>query len=581
MAFTFPPGFSSPQSIEPTLCFTTNPLKIGEEYPLEKLPVSELVKKDQLLLEFSDTDLGESTQLVRRSVIAGDHTLLSEDGNQVRAEVSGYPRVAFVPLEESDDQQLRVWVEPLFALSPDQMEAAIVIQPLLFNYAILSSEDLYQQLREAGIVFGVDYKQLNLAKRTIRERSTEAEQIVLARGREPIPGTRAYLDFKLEIGPIAGKLLKNGSIDFRERKIMVPVAAGQLIATKVPPSQGKPGMTVLGKRLAQRPGRDIEVETAGDAHYSREEQEVRATKDGVLSVVQDQVIKVFSKLEISGDIDYSTGNIESRNCVVIHGSVFPGFQVKTGGDLEIRGSVTSTQVSSQANVVIKGGVLGNVSAVTASGDIDLNFIEQGRIGCRGNCVIRKQCYYSHIYSGGDIRCHERSTVVGGELIAEGSISLGDAGAPDADPLLLAAGVVAERLFRSRELLQQLEEYESSIVQRLKGYSGVARTKKLRSLKGGIEKMKHRYLRINLIPGTGLYSRPAEESEGGSPRQGAEEEASAVDPVDLGRLSIEVRGTIFAGTRLQIGNRTLTLEQTDAGRRYRLDDSRRHIISLPL
>lgn len=571
-------GFVSREYIEPTICFTTERLKVSENYPLDKLPVTTLVQKGQVLVEFTDTDLPETEKLLRRSVMTGANTFFSEDKNQVLTDVAGYPAISFCPAPESEEQVLEVSVEPLFHLSENKMEASIVINPLLYNCTTLSSEDLYQLLISSGIVSGIAYKHLKLIKEHIRKGEKESDDIVLARGKEPIAGTDAYLRFKLEIGPIAGELLEDGSIDFRERKIMVPVSAGQLIAVKVPATRGTPGETVLGEHVAQRIGLDLKVQTSDDAVYSPEEQQVTAACDGVLSVVQESTIRVCSKQDIPGDINYATGNIESRSSVVIQGSVYPGFQVKTGGDLEIRGSVMSTQVSSLSNIVIKGGIVGNANSVTASGDVDINFIEQGHIHCDGNCVIRKQSYYSYISAGGNARCKEHSAIVGGELISEGNISLGDAGAPGADPAFIAAGVVAARLYQSRKFQQRLEEYKESIVQRLKGYTGVVRTKKLRSLKSRIETMKLQSLRVNVIPGTGLYSRPIEDADTDQP---APENQTDEPSVDMSDIFIDVHGTIFAGTKLQIGNRTLTVERTTAKRRFRLNESQTHIYAMPL
>lgn len=575
-------GFVVPNYLEPTICFTTAKLKISEQYPLEQLPVSELVKKDQVLAEFTEDDFSQSERLPRRSLRAGANTYLSEDKNQLLAAATGYPIVEFSSLEENDEKVLTVSIDPLFHLSEDRMEASILIKPLLYNYTGLTSEDLYQLLTKSEIISGIDYKQLHLVRECIRKGYTDTDFIVVARGKKTVPGKNAHLKYKLEIGPIAGELLKDGSIDFRERKIMVPVSAGQIIAVKVPATDGIAGMTVLGERLPPQPGSDLVIKTSDEAFFSPETNQVTATSDGVLSIVKDNVIKVSSKQEIPGDIDYSTGNIESRSCVVIHGSVLPGFRVRTGGDLEIRGSVMSTQVTSLANIVIKGGITGSSSLVTAFGDVDIHFIEQGNIHCDGNCIIRRQCYYSHIASGGSIRCKEHSALVGGELIAEGHITLGDAGATGADPVFLAAGVVAERLFQQRKLKQQLEAHKESIIERLKGYSGMARTKKLRSIKSGIERIKLQHLRINMIPKTGIYSRPNEDIERTQPTgpgdQNSQQDAGIFD---IRTISIDVYGTIFSGTFLQIGNRTLTVERTLSRRRFKLDENQNHIISTGL
>lgn len=575
-------GFVSREIIEPTICFTTKKLKINENYPLEKLPISALVKKDDVLVQFTDTDFAETDTRLRRTLTTGVNTYFSEGKNQVLAAVTGYPTIEFCPVQESEMKTLVVSIEPLFMLSKDRMQASIIIKPLLYTIPRLSSETLYSLLTDSGIISGVDYRQLNVVKECLRKKSTKPDSIVLATGKKTIPGANAYLKFELEIGPIPGKLLEDGRIDFRERKIMVPVSAGQVIATKVPATRGQPGMTVLGERVAQRPGQDIKIKTSGDAIYSPEQEKVSATSNGVLSIVQDNVIKVCSKQEINGDIDYSTGNIESRNSVIIYGSVLPGFQVKTDGDLEIRGSVTSTQISSLANIIIKGGIIGNASSVTASGDVDIHFIEQGHISCKGSCIIRKQGYYSHIASGGNIRCRENSVIVGGELIAEGNITLGNAGSCGADPVFIAAGVVAERLYLTRKLEQRLKEHKASIIERLKGHSGIARSKKLQSLKNGIEALQLQCLRINMIPGTRLSSRsPKKPEKSDSVRGEVQNEPTELKHTDISRISIDVHGTIFAGTLLQIGNHTLTVEQTMTRRRFTLDDTKNHILAMPL
>ena len=72
-------GFVSPRYIEPTVCFTTEKFKIGENYPLEKLPVTKFAEMDQVLVEFTDPDLPETDKLLRRELVAGMNTYFSED----------------------------------------------------------------------------------------------------------------------------------------------------------------------------------------------------------------------------------------------------------------------------------------------------------------------------------------------------------------------------------------------------------------------------------------------------------------------------------------------------------------------
>jgi hypothetical protein len=60
-------------------------------------------------------------------------------------------------------------------------------------------------------------------------------------------------------------------------------------------------------------------------------------------------IKVSGKQTISRDVDFSVGNIESKDCVDIKGNVLPGFNVKTKGDLRIGGSIEDATIAARVD----------------------------------------------------------------------------------------------------------------------------------------------------------------------------------------------------------------------------------------
>ncbi len=566
------------QYIEPVLNFSTKRLTVGEDLSAEKILVSELVKIGQLLLEFPDNPADGSSGSVRQPLKTGIHTKLSDSGDGVISEVTGYPKVTFTPSENGAGKILNISVEPLIRLSEDKMKASLAIHPSLPGCRSLATEDIEQLIVESGIVYGVDPEQILKAKTLIAEGLNEFHIIPFAQGQQCIPGVDARLDFHLEIGPLAGRLLKDGSIDFRDRKIMVPVSKGQIIATTIPATQGTPGITVQGEQVEARPGKNLPVKTERDARYSNETLQVTAVNNGALSVIRDQVIRVCSRQEIAGDIDYKTGNVESRNCVIVHGSVQPGFQLKADGDLQIGGAVMSSHISSLSNIVIKGGITGRNSTVFAGGDADILFIEQGEIQCEGNCVIRKQCYYSTIFSGGNIRCKEDSVTVGGELVAAGCITAGNVGSDQAAATYLAAGVVAERLQLYRNLQEKITLQREEIIRWMQMYKGNPKSRKLRHMEAAAEETKLQLMRLNMIPGTDLYSRA--DSSDNSFRSSPEENVETIG-INLRDIVIEVEGIVHAGTKIQIGNRTLTLDKTLQKRCFRLTDNQKRILTLPL
>lgn len=561
---------------EPTLCVTTRRIQIGEDDTADKVTVSELVRKDGLLLNFENFARFQEKGFEKQPVQAGENTYFSEDQNKLSAKVAGYARIDRCAPGDGDVQTLVVSVEPLFRISHDAMKATLAIHPPLPDCRSLVTEDLDQLLAEAGLVFGLDSEQVAKAKAYIGQGLAEFNIIPIATGHQCGPSEDAYLRFELEIGPIAGKLLKDGSIDFRERRIMVPVSDGQLLATKIPVKPGTPGKNVFGEEIEARPGRDITVKTNGEVHFSPEALEVRATNAGVLSVVRGNVLKVSSRQKIDSDIDFAIGNVESKNCLIIRGSVQPGFQVKADGDVEIGGTVSSARIDCHANIVVKGGIIGKKTRISADGDVDILFIEQGRIVCGGTCVIRKQGYYSAIHADEDIRCKRGSVVVGGELVAAGSITLGDVGSDQAAPSLIAAGVVPDRLKLYRQQQSKLVELQDDIIQHMQ-MQGNGRSRKLRHMEKEAENIKRQLLRMNMIPGTGIYSQGG---QGDDPRFSGEE-YSADNGIDIRNIGVEVFGSIQAGTTIRIGNRTLVLNKTVTGRLFKLSDNLRRILAVPL
>lgn len=564
--------------VEPIQLFSSLKMIIGEDKFNNDVTVSELVHKDQQLFEFTNTDQFKVGEVERQPIEIGANCYISDDKNAVFSATMGYPKISFNLSPELETKILHVSVEPLFRITTDRMKASIAIHPPLPNCQSLVDENLEKLLDKEGIVSGIIPENLKSAQEYIKLGLKEFNVLILAIGKKPVHGTDAYLKFEVETGPIPGKLLKDGSIDFRERKIFVPVSNGEVIATKIPATTGTSGKTVLGERVDPEPGRDIAVNTLKDAAYSIKSRKVTATADGVLSVVGDTIIKVCSRQEIMSDIDYNTGHIESRNSVLIHGSVHPGFKVKTDGDLEIRGAIMSTRIESNANVVIKSGITGKNSSVTADGDVDIYFVEQGKIYSGSNCIIRKQSYYSNIIAGANIRCTPKSVVVGGQVIAAGNLTLGNVGSTNASPALICAGVDGKRLELYNSLKKKLIEQQEGLIQWLQMNKGTAKARKIRNMERAVEETRLQLVRMNMIPRTGIYSRAGDDVDDHRLKG---KDYSDEGGINIAEVYIEIFGIIYAGTQLRIGNRTMTLEHTIANRLFKLNNPLTEIAAFPL
>ncbi len=563
--------------LEPTLHFATQFLKIGEDDTTDKIPVTELVQENQMLANFPNFQAFASEGYEKALIEVGDNVEYSEDGESLHASTIGYPKVTKINRDDVDGTITVISIEPLFIYEADKMKVSLALHPQIEGGHSLSDENIDDLIQAQGIVYGLHEEAVEDIKRFINSGAKEFKKIAIAVGQPVGESEDAYLRYDIEIGPIAGTILENGNIDFRDRRIMVGVESGQRIATKIPAVQGISGINVLGEETEAREGKDMKVEVLNDAKFSQETMEVTATKNGVLSIVNNNVIKVLSHHVIAGNVDYETGNVQSMNSVTIQGSVQPGFKIDVGGDLRIIGGISSALIHCNGNVVINGGITGKSPMLVTNGDIDLNFIENGVIDAGGLVVVRRQSYYSKISAGAAVRCQMTSKIMGGKLIAAGNITAGDIGSENSTPSILAAGVLNERLQQYLNFKSFIVDQQEAIIQWLHKYKGSSQSKKIKKMEQELSETKLKLLRLNLIPGSGTFSRTAPPDD--APPDA--EEFSDENSIAIEKIKIDIHGTVFGGTEIRIGNRTMKLDKTVSKRQFKLDPKGKRIIAVPI
>jgi len=543
------------QALTVTLCYTTKTLFHEKEGVMDSIETIELVKAGQILATLAPAGKESAVPVKTTLLLPGPNTQLSATRDSLLATAAGYPQT----IKEHNDQveTVAISITPLVTVSPDQMEASLTLYPPLSMSSLLQVDDLAEIIKQEGIRYGLNKEILQGCLEQSRNELKIIDAALIAKGSLPIAGQDAHLRFEVDLGSIPGKIMGNGKIDFHERKMFTSVRKGELIAVKVPASSGTAGTNVLGHPLPQQQGQDIKVTTVDHAGYDETSGEVRATRPGILTVVEN-CIKVCSKLTIPGDINFSTGNIEARDAVDIGGSILPGFQVSAHGDLRIGGGVRSATVISQGNVVVQEGVSGKQAAMRATGDVDIPFVEQAAITAGGTVIIRRQAYYSRVFAGADIHGREESKVIGGITMAGGNLSLGQVGSDNAAPALIAAGTDGRKYLRYEALLQEITEKEEELEHCLQLHGRDSQLPFRRTMTEELEEMNDDLKRMNL----------ATFNKGDTPEERSKR---------LKSRTITIHGQIFAGTLLRIGNVTKVIENTMAARIFSLNEDLQEII----
>ena len=482
-------------------------------------------------------------------ILPGDHVIYDEEKEQLIATASGYPLISTTQKDSVEQRTLSI--DKLIKVTPNRMQAILCLKPAPPDLPFPDQNTLLHILDEEKISFGrLPHAAGQCLENTVKEQ--RPQQAVIAMGTLPAKGKDAWLRFEMDIGPLPGKVMGNGEIDFRERNMFIGVSKDQLIAVKIPPTAGTPGKDIFSAAVAQEPGQDLTLNVTDDAAFNEATGEIRATRSGVLSKVSDGSVKVCSRQVIAQDVDFQTGNINSNDALEIKGSIKPKFKVNALGDILINGTIEKAQVKSDSNVVVKIGLIGELSDIHAKRDIDIHIVEHGRIYAGGSIILRKSAYFCRMYADGNIHCDSSSRIVHSQVVAAGSITTGTVGSDSADPSLIAAAVSPEQLQRYFDMKRTIDAQIKEIKTLRMRLGREVASDELDELTVELKENEHKLAHLNLI---------------------CPDSAKSIDKGFSRALqcTIVVRGKVFAGTEIRIGNSRMILERTLSNIQFQLQD----------
>jgi len=253
--------------------------------------------------------------------------------------------------------------------------------------------------------------------------------IVVAVATEPVNGTDAKIEFSIDISTTAKPHERaDGTVDFRDIQAFVQVAKDQVIATKVPPTPGTPGIAVTGAALHPTSGKDIPFPAGKNIRISSDGKEMIADKAGVLKT-EGGMYSITEQLKVASDIDFSVGNIKHTGDLEISGGIKPGFVVEAEGNITIHGVVESSRVISRnGRVTVRQGIIGkNDTFIQAKTGVQAAFIQNAEIKTEGVCTIEKFCLHSICTCDSFEMPHAQASLVGGHIRASENIHVYNVG----------------------------------------------------------------------------------------------------------------------------------------------------------
>jgi len=291
-----------------------------------------------------------------------------------------------------------------------------------------------------------------------------------------IDGTDAQVDLKIRASPdTKPKKRADGSVDYRNIQTFTSVSKGDILAVKVPPSLGTPGVTVTGEPIPPKAGVDTTLPNGRNTQISSDGVLLTATATGII-LFEDALIHVVELLHVGSDVDFSVGNIKYNGDVLISGSVMPGFVVEAEGSIQVKGGVESAKlISRNGSIVVDKGIMGKGDTfVTAKKSITVAFAQDTTFVCEETLTLEKYLLHCTVQCGMFEGGAPQANVIGGEVKAAKSVVLRTCGSDKEVPTKIIIFDRNKHLIVGK--LKELAELRAKLVNEMAPIEKQLRTK---------------------------------------------------------------------------------------------------------
>ncbi len=317
--------------------------------------------------------------------------------------------------EVEEEPPFQLDAQPLIYVTADQLAAWLVVFPPIGEGRELDKEMLDGILKESGVSYGLNTELLD-ALPDAQDRYFHL--FLIARGRAVVHGKDGYIeDFFKRTVRKKFEEDEHGRVDYFHLNIVQNVEKGQPICQIVPPVPGVAGRTVLDEEITCKEGKTPNLPKGRNTEASEDGMQLLAVKSGRVEFSGRSFV-VKSVLEISGNVDFSTGNINFVGDVHIHGDVGSGFSVRTIGNVTIDGVVEAAEIEAGGDLIVAKGILGDSRAmIRAHHDVYAKYMENCTVHCRGS--LQTDCIVNcDVYCDGEVNVRSgRGTIIGGQIRA--------------------------------------------------------------------------------------------------------------------------------------------------------------------
>ncbi|OGH56245.1 MAG: hypothetical protein A3G34_06060 [Candidatus Lindowbacteria bacterium RIFCSPLOWO2_12_FULL_62_27] len=460
-----------------------------------------------------------------------------------------------------------------FAVRVDREKtvAELDVTPPVSDGPAISADDVRRRLDEMGVVFGIDETAITAAVE--RGRTEPAKGVVIAKGVPASPGHDGRIELIRTWGAVPAGMTRpaaeaaGGLIADLET-----VEKDQKIARLVAPTAGTPGKDIFGKEIAAGAGRPLVPDPGPNVSFDALAGFFYAKEPGRV-ILDEGCIDIEKMMRFASDIDISVGHVLFPGEILVRGWVRTGLSVQARQDIVIEGGVESATVTSQeGSVLVARGIQGSgFGMIQAAGDVRVKFIEHASV-CAGGALQTESAVGSTLAAGESVTVTDgRGVVIGGTIYAGERVEVRDLGAGTGEPTLVHLGITPDQLKalsrlkqRMQAILKSLNDAELALAhfglssESLRPEALTDDGRQMLKLAKTILVLKTRQRKIE-IEETKFMESMKNRSTG----------------------TVDVRGRVHPGVRIQIGHALYLVSEPISWVRFKYDPDRRRIKAIPL
>ena len=427
-------------------------------------------------------------------------------------------------------------------VTEDGMKVFGNFHPAIGEGAPLTPEYAENLLTSEGITYGID---LDRIKETVFTCNTERKKVtgvLIARGKPPVHEVPGHYEVPPRLTAPRGTPAAEGArVNHRAVKPFVLVRKDEPVARWVEPSGGEEGTTVTGVSRPPEKSSVPDYEPGENTYIDKGV--VRAEKAGLFSI-ENEKLTVKEVLEIRGNVDYHTGHIIFPGDVLVSGEIREGFKVFAGGSVYCNETVEATEIAANRDFIVKTGVIGRgAGKIRVGGEVQAKFLENCDIKNRGRLTVQGSMVNSTVKCMDRIVLGDHGKIIGGEVSAVHGISSGDIGNKAYVHTYVQCGVD----FESQKALDKTKRKHLSLYLKLQKVDDMYQANPNRELENLRERMRE--VMAELVDTMNELLEKINKDE---------------DAV------IEVRGTVYPGTTVDICHTDYFVQEAMNHVRFRLD-----------